>query len=168
MVSKLVRVVGMVTQGNRNTDARTLVLRGKTTLERGDNKAALELFEKARALDPENSELVPYLLYCEYQLIPKGKDGAPTDLAQAQAIFKEFQREYAREQNEENAALMVFYGVASLGLGNQKKAKRLFKEAVRLEPRNTLAQRQLRLLEMREGKSSSRGFFSQFLEKFSK
>jgi hypothetical protein len=54
--------------------------------------------------------------------------------------------------------------MVALGLGRTQKAKHLFREATRLNPDNTMASRQLRLLRMRSEKDE-KGFVGKLLDK---
>ena len=146
-------------------EAENLFLRGKNTLSRGGYKGAHEMFRDAYELSPDDIDIKCHFIYTEYLLIGKDDSGAPLDMARAQELFKELDDINEEVKKRESDWLHVFLGVILLGIGRTKRAKTHFSEALMLNPRNQEAQRHKRLLEMREEKSESKGFFAQLLEK---
>lgn len=148
--------------------ADTLFLRGKSTLERGGYKGAFDMFKKANELNPDDPAIHHYLLYTEYLLIPKDKEGMPLKKTRAAEILGIFEEAFRLEENEENDMLMVFLGVSYLGAGKNNKAKRMFRDALRVNPKNRDAQRQKRLIDMRIEREENKGFLGKLMGMFNK
>mgnify|MGYP000616186625 CR=1 FL=1 len=144
--------------------SESIFLKGKNFLKQGAYKGAFDQFEEAHELNPEDKSILVHKLYAEYLIIPKTKDGAPLNIKRAEEIgdaLKEFDDDF-----ENDDAFKVFYGTVMLGLGNERRAKYYFHEALMLNPNNMDAKRQQRLLEMRAEREANKGFFAKLMEKF--
>lgn len=145
-------------------DAEGAFRRGKTMLQTGSYKGAHEQFRRAVELHPDEDEYAAHFLYTEYLQIPKNEAGAPKKRQRALEIQEEL--DALSIKSPENDSLLTFLGVVCLGLGQQAKAKNLFAAALQHDPRNVEAQRQQRLIAMREERDSKKGFFDKLMDKF--
>ncbi len=145
-------------------DAEGAFRRGKNMLQTGSHKGAHEQFKRAHELHPEEEEYRVHLLYTEYLQIPKNDDGKPLKRTRAKEIFDEI--DAVSEQKPDNDDILTFLGVVAMGLGQLQRAKVLFTEARRHNRQNVVAQRQLRLINMREERESKKGFLDKLLDKF--
>ena len=145
--------------------ADTLFLRGKNMLKQNSYKGAHDLFEQALELSPENPSIRAHTLYAEYLLIPKSGEGRPVQTKRAREIFEELTK-LEEEEFEDVDWILVFLGIVSMGLGKSKKAGRLFKHALYINPSNLDAKRQRRLIEMRREREASKGFFEKLMDRF--
>jgi len=144
-------------------DAESAFRRGRNLLDAGRNEGAHKHFKRAVEMTPDREpEYDAHLKYTRYLLIPKDREGRPKDTVEAKELFDELD-EIADELGDPSARIYSYMGVVSLGLDRKAQAERLFQNALRLDPDNRLAQRQLRLLEMR--KDDDEGFFSTILSK---
>ena len=135
-------------------NAESMFVRSKNMLNQGGYKGAFDMLSEARKLDPDNIEIESYCMYAEYMLMPKSDDGKPlkTKLERAQEISKRF--EVIMEKKKDADWLLTFAASVYLGLGKERTAKSMFSEALMMNKQNTEAKRQLRLLELRRGKSN--------------
>lgn len=144
-------------------DAESAFRRGRNLLDAGRNEGAHKHFKRAAEMSPEEEpEYEAHLKYTRYLLIPKDQKGQPKDRDQAREIFRALD-DIADEFSDPKGWMKAYIGVVALGLGRTDEAERIFQEALRLDPDNRLAQRQLRLLNMR--KDEDEGFFSKILSK---
>ncbi len=146
-----------------NADA--LFLRGRATLDRGGVQGAHEMFEEALGLNPDDKDIFLYLKYTEFQMLAKSEDGVTLERKRdGIEIFNIFEDEMEK-RDEVPDWLVAQTGALALGIGKRNTAKSRFKQALRINPENKQAARQLRLLEMREDKENNKGFLEKFLEK---
>ncbi len=146
-------------------ESENMFLRGKNILSSGGYKGAHDIFKQAHELNPEDSKIYIYMLYTEYLMSPKGKDGKPLKITRANEIYDEL-LEFEKEEYEDADWLLVFIGIVALGLGKERKARRLFREALMINSKNRDAKRQMRLLDMRREREDNKGFFEKLLDKF--
>jgi tetratricopeptide (TPR) repeat protein len=145
-------------------DAEGAFRRGKNMLQTGSYTGAHEQFKHAHELHPEEEEYKAHVLYTEYLQIPKNEDGKALKRTRAQEIFDEI--DAISESKTEDDSILTFLGVVAMGLGDLRKAKVLFNEALSHNRENVVAKRQLRLIKMRKERESKKGFFDKLLEKF--
>src|SRR5690554_4176716 len=145
-------------------DAEGAFRRGKTMLQTGSYNGAHEQFRRAVKLHPDEDEYTAHFLYTEYLQIPKNEAGVPQKRQRAVEIQEKL--DALSIKSPENDSLLTFLGVVCLGLGQQTKAKNLFASALQNDPRNVEAQRQQRLIAMREERDSKKGFFDKLMDKF--
>jgi curved DNA-binding protein CbpA len=144
-------------------DAESAFRRGRNLLDAGRNEGAHKHFERAVEMSPEEEpEYEAHLMYTRYLLIPKDREGRPKDRDEAREIFRELD-DIADAFSDAKGWMKAYLGAVALGLDRNDEAERLFQETLRLDPDNRLAQRQLRLLNMR--KDDDEGFFSKILSK---
>ena len=150
-------------------DAEGAFRRGQNMLDNGSIKGAHAQFEQAVELSPEEeSDYRGHLLYTEYMTLPKDDEGKPSTSSareRTREIFRELD-DIADNQSDPQGWLFAFMGHVAQGLGKMREAKSLFNEALRHDRNNRLAQRQKRLLEMREKRKEEEGFFSKIISKF--
>jgi tetratricopeptide (TPR) repeat protein len=144
-------------------NAENAFRRGKNMLQTGNSSGAYEQFKRAHELAPDEDEYRAYHLYTEYLQIPKNEKGRALKKRRAQEIFDELD-ELSAKYNEDDW-ILEFLGVVAMGLGKLDQAKRLFNEALTINPKNVTAKRQLRLIRMREKKESEKGFFQKMVDK---
>ncbi|MFB6371991.1 MAG: DnaJ domain-containing protein [Bradymonadaceae bacterium] len=146
-------------------DAESAFRRGRNLLDAGRNEGAHKQFEEAVELSPEEEpEYRAHYLYTEYLLISKTDAGDPKDRERASEIFREMDGIADTMQNR-RGWLYAYMGVVAQGLNRRDEAESLFREALQIDRDNTLAQRQLRLIQMRENNDQDEGFFSKILSK---
>jgi tetratricopeptide (TPR) repeat protein len=145
-------------------DAEGAFRRGKNMLQTGSHKGAHEQFARAFELNPDENEYKAHVLYTEYLQIPKNDDGVPLKRTRASEIYEEL--DTISEEKPENDSVLTFLGVVATGLGKRRQAKRIFNEALQHNRQNVTAQRQLRLIRMREEREQNMGFFDKLLAKF--
>ena len=147
-------------------DAEGAFRRGRNMLEAGRNEGAHKHFKEAVELSPEDEpEYRAHLLYTEYLLIAKDDEGNPKDRNRANEIFRELD-DIAEGLSNRKSWLYGYMGVVAQGLNRQREAESLFRESLQIDRDNTLAQRQLRLIQMRKKREQNKGFFDKLLAKF--
>jgi curved DNA-binding protein CbpA len=146
-------------------DAEHAFRQGKNLLDAGRHEGAYKQFERACEMSPEDEpDYRAHRIYTEYLMIPKTDSGEPKDADKARAALKELDA-IAQDSDNDKDWLYAHRGMVALGLGRTQKAKHLFREATRLNPDNTMASRQLRLLRMRSDKNQDKGLFGKLLDK---
>ncbi|KIG13263.1 DnaJ-class molecular chaperone CbpA [Enhygromyxa salina] len=111
------------------------------------NRAA-ELFQKAHALSPQDSDIEAALHYSTFRASADGNDRqrAVQTITQLAGII---------ENAPACARAHYFTGLIQLGIDETTSAKHSFGDALRLNPRNIDAERQLRALRIRERSGST-------------
>lgn len=145
-------------------DAENSFRRGKSMLQRGDYQAAHEQFARAVELHADEQDYRAHYLYTEYLQLPKNEAGISLNRTRAQEIHRELDAISAKKPEDDS--LLTFLGVVALGLNQVNQAKGLFTEALQHNPRNVEAQRQRRLITMREEREANKGFFGKLMDKF--
>jgi tetratricopeptide (TPR) repeat protein len=102
---------------------------------------ALELFERAHDLSPQDSDIEAALHYSRFR-------AGPADQAQALATISVLEK--LVELQPICARAHYFCALIQLGIEDLQGAKRNFTKASKLDPRNIDAERQLRAIRMRE------------------
>lgn len=144
-------------------NAENAFRRGKNMMQTGSSAGAHQQFKRAHELAPDEDEYRAHYLYTEYLQIPKNEKGIALEKNRTREIFEELD-ELSEEYNESDW-ILEFLGVVAMGLGDNAKAKRLFNEALTLNPRNVTAKRQLRLIRMRDKRKKDKGFFQKMVDK---
>lgn len=137
--------------------------RGKNMMKTGAHKGAYESFKEACELAPDEIEYRANLLYTEFLLTEKNDRGEVVSKKRASEIFQELD-EISQTLSGKDW-LLGFMGTVALGLGQEKKAESLLREASFINNQNHDVKRQLRLIEMRKNKKES---FTDQLKKFFK
>ncbi|MBA2663007.1 MAG: DnaJ domain-containing protein [Bradymonadaceae bacterium] len=154
----------------QNTDisaiinAETAFRKGQSMLDQGSYKGAHMQFSAASEMNPDDIEYRAHRLYTEYLLITKDEDGKPLDKTRTQEIYQQI--DAISQKFNEKDWILVFLGVVTKGLGREREAERLFRNALQINSRNHSAQRQLRIIEMRKGKKKN--FLTELMDKFKK
>jgi curved DNA-binding protein CbpA len=148
-------------------NAESMFMRAKNMVNQGGYKGAMDMLLEAQKLDPNNVEIEAYSMYAEYMLMPKGSDGKPIKarLDRAQQIAKRFDEILDKKKDAD--WVLTFAGTVQLGLGKERIAQSMFTEALMLNPNNTEARRQKRLLELRRNKSGDEGLLAKIKGLFS-
>ncbi len=105
---------------------------------------AAELFGRAHALSPKDSDIEAALLYAEFRR-GDASDAASTITKLAKVV----------EDTPNCARAYYFKGLVELGVNASSAAKQSFATAHELDPRNIDAERQLRAIKLRERGSSA-------------
>ena len=129
---------------------------GEQLLEHGNYKGALKKFEEACALNPESLRFQAFRAWSFYASLPRGEDNRPANREYASECRRIV--EQAVEEIDDFDMAHVFLGQMMHIEGNSVGAKKEFRTALRINPKNVHAQRQLRLHNMREEKKD--WFFS--------
>lgn len=146
-------------------DAESAFRRGRNLLDAGRNEGAHKQFEQAVELSPEEEpQYRAHYVYTEYLLIPKDDMGKPKDKERAREIFSEMD-DIADDMQSQKPWLFAYMGFVCQGIGRRNEAESLYREALRYDSDNTLANRQLRLIEMRKEKDENKGFLDKILSK---
>lgn len=147
-------------------DAENAFRRGRNMLDAGRYEGAHAKFQEACELSPEDEpDYRAHRLYTEFLQIPKDEDGNPKAQRRAKEIFEELD-EISQNTTNQKDWLFAFMGVVAQGMGRQREAESLFNEATVINPDNTMAQRQLRLIKRRRKKEKDKGFFEKLISKF--
>ncbi|PRQ09612.1 J domain-containing protein [Enhygromyxa salina] len=109
---------------------------------------AAALFEKAHTLSPQDSDIEAALHYSTFRASTAGDD-------RKRAVSTITQLAKVIEQAPACARAHYFTGLIQLGIDENTNAKHSFGDAIRLDPRNIDAERQLRALRIRERSSST-------------
>ena len=139
-------------------EADSIFLRGKNTMARGGYSGALDMFKEAMALNPDEPNIRVHALYAEYMLLPKSAQGKPKSVRRAQEIHKEIDAYH--DDFEDEDWYKVFLGTVCEGVGKERRALYLYREALMINPSNRDAKRQKRMFEMRQERHTESGFVS--------
>lgn len=139
---------------------------GQQLLEQGKAKAALDKFNAACDLNPDSPVFLAYKTYAEYLSLGRDKDGKPGNKRRAEQLRDAL---IQLIENTENFDVgHVFLGMIYQDAGDDSRARHQFLTARSLNPKNVQAQRQLRLMNMRQDKKDNllekiKGFFNKKL-----
>ena len=126
----------------RNAFEAEMIARDADKLLRARQYArAAELFTKAHELSPQDSDIEAALYYASF------RNGAG-DRQQAELAITQFDK--VIEVAPACARAHYFKGLIALGIEEMMQAKTSFAEALKLDPRNVDAERQLRAIRLRE------------------
>jgi curved DNA-binding protein CbpA len=145
-------------------DAEDAFRKGRNMLNAGRYEGAHNQFSKAVDRSPDESQYVAHLLYTEYMQIPKDEKGNVQQEAEAREILADLKE--ILEEHDDKAWMYAFVGVVLQGLGKIDAAEHNFREALRIESDNRIAQQRLRLIDMRRKRSEERSWLQQLLAKF--
>lgn len=145
-------------------EAESVYRRGKNMMNTGAHKGAYEAFKRAHELAPDEVEYRANLIYCEFLLTEKNDKGEVTNKKRASEIFAEL--DVINEKLKGKDWLLGFMGTVAMGLGQEKKAESLLREASYANPNNLDVKRQLRLIDMRKNKKET--FMDKLNKMFSK
>jgi len=144
-------------------DAEDAFRKGRNMLNAGRYEGAHRQFEKAVERSPEESQYVAHLRYTEYMQIPKDDRGRVEDEQRAREILDELEK--ILDEHDGKAWMYSFVGVVLQGLGKVDAAERNFREALRLESDNRIAQQRLRLIKMRRKGGGEDSWLDKLLSK---
>lgn len=148
-------------------EADSLFLRGRNTLGQGGGyKGAHDMFLEASKLNPEDRNIRIYLLYTEFMLMPKSKSGEPLNRSRGKEIYETL--DGMHEDFENTDWFKVLLGTIAEGMGQDRKAIYLYREALMINPNNREAQRQKRLFEMRKDKEENSGLLDKIKSFFNR
>jgi tetratricopeptide (TPR) repeat protein len=120
-------------------EAEMLARDGDKLLKAGQWARAAELFARAHALSPKDSDVEAALVFAEFR---RGEAGdATTTIAKLGKLI---------EDTPNCARAHYLKGLLELGIGDTSSAKHSFAAAHKLNPRNIDAERQLRAIMLRE------------------
>jgi tetratricopeptide (TPR) repeat protein len=120
-------------------EAELLARDGDKLLNAGQWARAAELFARAHALSPKDSDVEAALLYADFR---RGNAGdATTTIAKLGKLL---------DDAPNCARAHYLKGLLELGVGDTSSAKQSFAAAHKLNPRNIDAERQLRAIMLRE------------------
>lgn len=145
-------------------DAEDAFRKGRNMLNAGRYEGAHNQFKKAVERSPEESQYVAHLRYTDYMQIPKDDQGRVQDEEAAREILDELKE--ILEEHDDKAWMYAFVGVVLQGLGKVDAAEHNFREALRLEDDNRIAQQRLRLIKMRRQRQDDQSWLQQLLAKF--
>ncbi|WP_146155555.1 J domain-containing protein [Enhygromyxa salina] len=133
----------------RNAFEAEMIARDADKLLRARQWArAAEMFERAHELSPQDSDIEAALYYAQFRIGSQDRQQALVTITQLSKLV---------EDHSACARAHYFMGLIQLGIDEAHNAKQSFASAVKLDPRNIDAERQLRALHLRErGPSSSR------------
>ncbi len=121
---------------------------GQQLLERGKIGAARDRFGECFELNPDSAEFRVHLAYTEFLLLPRNDKGIPKDKSSVLRAQEEIQLAITTLPQFADGHVMM--GRLHMDMGRIDEARRSFKEALYVAPKNVQAQRQLRLLNMRK------------------
>jgi tetratricopeptide (TPR) repeat protein len=116
---------------------------------------AVERFERAHTLSPQDSDIEAALHYCTFRAAstPDPSVSSGGDLQRAQQTIAQLTKILA--DAPACARAHYFLGLIQLGINDNADAKHSFARALELNPRNIDAERQLRALRIRERSAST-------------
>lgn len=120
--------------------AEELFKQGEMALRRDQLATALQAFQQAVELQPNESEYQAMLAWTQFA-------AAPDKNAVAAQARKALQR--AAEQNERSTTARFFLGRVERMLGREREALQQFQEVLRIKPNHTEAASEARILEQR-------------------
>lgn len=134
-------------------EAESVFRRGKNMMKMGAHKGAFEAFRQAYEYAPDELEYKANYLFMEFMLTEKDEDGMVKSKKRASEIFQEMD-EISQTLTGKDW-LLGFMGTVALGLGQDRKAESLLREASFINGQNHDVKRQLRLIEMRKNKKET-------------
>lgn len=146
-------------------NAENAFRKGQNMLSSNSYKGAHEQFRIACEDNPDDIEYRAHFLFTDYMLLPKNEKGFAKERSRAQEIYREM--DDILEEIPDRDWLLTFLGIVAMGLKKFREANALFNEALQYNPNNTRAQRQKRMLKMRQKREKNKGFFQKILDKFS-
>jgi curved DNA-binding protein CbpA len=147
-------------------EADSIFLRGKNTLAQGSYSGAYDMFNEAHSLNPEDRHIIIHQLYTEFMLLPKKSGGTPINMKRAEDIYNALDEFH--EAMEDEDWFKVFLGGVAEGVGKDRRAIYLYREALMINPSNREAQRQKRIFEMRKEKQANPSFMDRLKGLFGK
>ena len=136
-------------EANAILTAEHQFLKGERLLKAGNVEKAHEAFEEAVKLYPKESEYQACLGWTTFKL------AHPSDSAKAAEGEKIIKN--ALTMNARNDKAHLFLGQIARIKGDLEQAKKQFQKALDIQPDNVEAQRELRVLDMRESKKGGLG-----------
>jgi curved DNA-binding protein CbpA len=139
---------GVSSEVSKILSAEGLFQKGEMALRRRDYGQALQLFEEAVRLCPEEGEFHAYLGWTMFQNDPKNEDvvrRARDALNQAVALNPKVDKAY------------LFLGYIYKAMNYKEMAEHEFEKAIQCNPDCTEALRELRLLNLRKKESKKKG-----------
>jgi curved DNA-binding protein CbpA len=130
-------------------EAETVFQKGEMLLKSRKYQQALDEFDKAIQLNPDEGEFYIYQGYAKFMTNPKSEAAFRNQCISM--INKGLQMRDGRVSNG-----FLFLGRIHSTAGDKGQARTLFQKAVTLEPNNVEASRELRLLNMRTDKKGHR------------
>lgn len=110
-------------------DAATYVIAGNIYAKRGEDLEALEMYRKARHVDPMSVPVRETLAFAYHR----------AGMAeQALLLFEQLQAEYVRKNNAENNAYLLAMGDCYMDLGQAHQAKRAYEKVGQEQPLNPI------------------------------
>ena len=125
---------------------------GEQLLSHGNIKGALKKFEEANSQNPNSLKIQSFRAYCFYMAMPRNDQGLPTSEQYAFECKKIIQEALDEIENFDDG--FVFLGKISQIEGNNHSAVLAYKKALSINKKNFEAQRELRLIAMRNKKPS--------------
>jgi curved DNA-binding protein CbpA len=125
---------------------------GKNFLNSGSYKGAFENFKEAYESNPDEVQYEAYFLYTQFLLEEKDQTGVVVNKALSTKVFNRLDEIHQTSTAQKKDWLLAFMGTVALGLGKDREAYGLFREALYMNPQNRDAKRQLRLIEIRKRK----------------
>jgi len=138
--------------------AETAFQKGLTCFKMKKFAEALECFDQAVQLGPNEAEYLLYQAWSSYKLDPRDRGRV---INAQQGLLR------AVEINPRLALGHLYLGYIAKDEGKEKDAKRRFEKAIQHNPNCTEALRELRLMQMRQDKAESdkKGLFSKMFNK---
>ncbi len=110
-------------------DAAIYVIAGNIYAKRGEHREALDMYQKARHVDPMSVPVRELLAFAYHRA------GMPE---QALTLFEQLQAEFVRQENTENIAYLLAMGDCYMDLGQAHQAKRAYEKVSQDQPLNPL------------------------------
>ena len=137
---------------------------GKRLVERGSYAPAVEQLERACDLNGSEPDHWAYLHWARFGALPTDSEGKPEAVGQVRKIRDALKT--IVEENEHCESARVFLGNIYRVEGETEKARRMYKSALRLNPKNLEAASAVRVLHMRKQNAAKpKSFFERIFGK---
>ncbi|MBR4986572.1 MAG: hypothetical protein IKY83_12645 [Proteobacteria bacterium] len=143
-------------------EAEQALSQARILMERGEFGVATKKLEKARKIDGSNTEIKVRLFYAQFMTMTVDEHNKRNPIA-----VKEIREtlENACEEMPNAGYLRSYLGDIENLEGNQEDAVKWYKQALKIEPDNLTAKRQLMLIEERQNKAAQEPAPTSFLDK---
>jgi len=135
---------------------------GKKLVERAQFDAALAKFNEAIECNPTEPDFWAYLRWTEFCLLETDKAGKPLSPGSVERIRRALTE--LAEKHEHCDVAYVFLGHIARAVGDTDGAVGHYRRALARNPKNSVAQTNMRVIKMRKAKESE-GFFAKLFRK---
>jgi tetratricopeptide (TPR) repeat protein len=143
------RIRGDMKKVDKVRDAETKAKMGAVMLRKKEYRQARDFFRIAMEMDPETAE---YKAHYAWAIFANPDNDREKALQEALPLIRE-----ALAKDGTSAAIQFYMGQLQKALGKEKEALHHFRQAFKQDSKHADAQREIRLLELREQKRKEEG-----------